>query len=110
MVGRSNGLRLLVTGIGGLWIAVGLSGCVSVSSQFSSDGDTRSPSKRTVSDKGAGVSETFQKTYKAVKVKTLRVRDEMGAIEIKPEEDGKDEIRIEATKTLEGGDLSASDL
>jgi len=58
----------------------------------------------------AGVSETYQKTYTAVKVKTLRVRDEMGAIEIKPEEDGKDEIRIEATKTLEGGDLSASDL
>jgi len=62
------------------------------------------------SAKSDGVSETFQKTYTAVKVKTLRVRDEMGAIEIKPEEDGKDEIQIEATKTLAGGDLSASDL
>ncbi|MCW3097336.1 MAG: hypothetical protein JWL77_2954 [Chthonomonadaceae bacterium] len=111
MAGRCNSLRFLLIGMGGLWCAFGLTGC-SVISNLSDDSDSpaHSTSKHVVSDRSVTVSETFQKTYAALKVKTLRVRDEMGAIEIKPADESKDEIRIEATKTLEGRSLSETDL
>lgn len=109
MAGRSNGLRFLLLGIGVLWVAVGLTGCAFTWHEGRS-GVTTSHSRHSDADRNTGVSETFSKTYTALKVKTLRVRDEVGAIEIKPVEDGKDEIRIEATKTVEGGSLSTSDL
>ncbi len=114
MIGRSNSLRFLFLGIGGLWAAFGLSGCsgVSIVSNLDDSNDTVSQSgrKQNGSGKNASFSETFQKTYTAQKVKTLRVRDERGAIEIRPAEDGKDEIHIDATKTVQGGHLSESDL
>ena len=113
MAGTNKGLRFLLLGMGGLWVLLGLTGCSAF--QLSSEirgagGPGGLSSKRTHSDANAGVSETFQKTYTALKVKTLRVRAEMGAIEIKPSAEGKDEIRIEATKTIQGSSLSDSDL
>ncbi len=109
MAGRTNGLKFLLIGIGGLWGAFGLTGC---SFTWHDGGSTVTPlrSGRNGTGHSTGVSETFQKTYTAVKVKTLRVRDEMGAIEIKPVDEGRDEIRIEATKTVEGSSLSEADL
>lgn len=113
MAGRCNRLRFLLIGLGGLWCAFGLAGCSVFSVISNVDGDDSgapSSSKPIRSRASAAVSETFQKTYTAQKVKTLTVRTEMGAIEIKPAEEGKDEIRIEATKTVEDRDLSLADL
>ena len=114
MVGRNKGLRFLLLGIGGLWAGFGLSGCsafqISSGIRSSDDRDGLSSSNRIPTNANAGVSETFSKNYTALKVNTLRVRDEMGAIEIKPVAEGKDEIRIEATKTVQGSRLSNSAL
>ena len=108
MAGKSKGLRSLLFGMGSLWAALGLCGC-SITSHINID-NGHTPSKRSIPGTSARVSETFRKTYAAGKVKTLRVRAERGAIEIKPVEEGRDEIRIEATKTVQGSRLSEQDL
>ena len=109
MAARSNGLRFVLLGMGGLSAAIGLTGCSFVwESRDASVPATTSG--RVSSGRSRSVSETFRKNYAALKVKTLRVRDEMGAIEIKPVEEGRDEIRIEATKTVEGSRFSDADL
>lgn len=95
--------------MGGLWGAFGLAGCSFTWHESGPSIKTSIPSQFD-SGKSERASETYRKTYAALKVKTLRVRDEMGAIEIKPVEEGKDEIRIVATKTVEGSSLPASDL
>lgn len=110
MTRRTKGLKLLLLGLGGIGCVVGLSGCVSIISNMDGDDRPANPAARTPSSANSGVSEKFAKTYTAQKVKTLRVRDEMGAIEITPAEEGKDEIHIEATKTVAGGNLSNNDL
>lgn len=110
MRGRSRGIKHLLFGLGGLLTALSLSGCsfTRIVADFDDRSDT--PAKQIAKGADAGVSETFQKTYAAQKVSTLRVRDEMGAIEIKPGDDDRDEIRIEATKTVTDRDLSEADL
>lgn len=95
--------------MGGLSAAIGLTGCSFAWESRDASGPAAT-SERVSSGRSRSVSETFRKTYAALKVKTLRVRDEMGAIEIKPVEEGRDEIRIEATKTVEGSRFSDADL
>jgi hypothetical protein len=110
MAGKNNSVRLLLLGLSSLWAGTALTGCAFTSHSSSGSSFTTSGAPRTASVKDSRARETFQKTYAAVKVNTLRVRDEMGAIEIRPIEDGKDEIRIEATKSVEGVRLSEADL
>ena len=109
MIGKSHGLRFLLIASGSLWGTFGLAGC-SLTWHSHGPSDPTAIHGSFEAGKSTTASKTFQKTYAAQKVKTLRVRDEMGAIEIKPIEDGKDEIRIEATKTVEDSSLSSSDL
>ncbi len=109
MYGKRSRLRILLAVAGGLFGALWLGGCA-FSYHHEEPATLSAPHSGGSGSHTVGVSETFRKTYAAGKVKTLRVRDEMGAIEVRPVGEDRDEIRIEATKTVQGGRLSEADL
>ncbi len=109
MHGRLKRLGIALVAAGGLLCGICLEGCgFSIQTKNFTDFSIRSFNGRSFGSRA--VSETIQKTYAATRVRTLRLHDELGAIEVRPIEDDRDEIRIEATKTAEGRRLSKAEL